>query len=76
MHPNIIKLIFVLHLSYFYTTIDKSSTKKGVAHIHLISQTVDPITSILSSFNKCYAHYFTTSNMTSDGIMSKEIIGA
>ena len=68
---------FLLHLSYFYcTTIDKPCNKKGVEHIHLISLTVDPIISILSTFNKCYVHYVIASAMISDGIMSKEIIGA
>ena len=74
VYRNLIHLIaFELFLC---TTIDKLCTQKGVEHIHLISQTVDPITSILSTFNKCYIHYLTASAMISDGIMSKEIIGA
>ena len=74
---EIVWYIALSHLNYFYcTTIDKPCNKKGVEHIHLISLTVDPIISILSTFNKCYVHYVIASAMISDGIMSKEIIGA
>ena len=67
---EIVWYIALSHLSYFYcTTIDKPCNKKGVEHIHLISQTVDPITSILSTFNKRYVHYVIASAIISDGIM-------